>query len=115
MVRIAWVGLLVGMSATALADGRRKPPAPEDAPAQAQDPNQCTKAEATARWIGIGYTHGVTLHNGCERPVACTLWTDVDPEPKQSVQVKPGESADVVTRRGSPARAVTAFKDCSFR
>jgi hypothetical protein len=121
MIRIAYVGLLLGLSAAAFttevhADGKRapKPPAPpEDAPAQ--DPNQCAKAEARASWVGIGYTHAVTLRNGCDRPVSCTVWTDVDPEPKQAVQARPGESVDVVTRRGSPAREFTALKDCTFR
>ncbi|MET0282874.1 MAG: hypothetical protein ABW352_00330 [Polyangiales bacterium] len=117
MIRIACVGLLLGLSATALADGKRAPkppPPPEDAPVQ-QDPNQCAKAEPHAQWVGIGYTHSVTLRNGCERPVSCTVWTDVDPEPKQTVQARPAESVEVVTRRGSPARELTAFKNCTFR
>ncbi len=119
MNRVVLVGLLSLLSATALADGKRKPPAPppppQDSPAPAQDPNQCAKAEPAARYVGLGYTHSVTLRNGCEKPVTCSLWTDADPEPKQTVQVRPGESVEVVTRRGSPASALTAFKECTFR
>ncbi|HEX5656997.1 MAG TPA: hypothetical protein VFX59_07365 [Polyangiales bacterium] len=115
MIRIACVGLLLGLSATALADGKRAPKPAVEEPAPGQDPNQCTKVEGSARFVGLAYTHSITLRNGCGRPVACTLWTDVDPEPKQSVQVKPGESVEVVTRRGSPARELTAFKECTFR
>jgi hypothetical protein len=113
MMRIACVGLL-WISATALAERPKKPVAPADPP-MAQDPNQCSQATAEARWVGYGYTHSVTLRNGCQRAVACTLWTDVDPEPKQSVQVAPGESESVVTRRGSPSRELSAFKNCTFR
>jgi hypothetical protein len=111
MSRLLWVALLLGLSATALAD--KAAPKPEEP--TSQDPNQCAKAEGNARYVGVGYTHSVTLRNGCEKPVACTVWTDVDPEPKQTVQARPGESVDVVTRRGSPARALTAFKNCTFR
>ncbi|HVZ34852.1 MAG TPA: hypothetical protein VG963_20635, partial [Polyangiaceae bacterium] len=67
------------------------------------------------RYIGMGYTHFVTLRNGCAKAVECELWTDVDPEPRMTVHVAPGDSAEVVTRRGSPAREVTAFKSCRFK
>jgi hypothetical protein len=117
MLRIVLVGLLLALSAPALAD-KKAPPAskpPSDDPTAPQDPNQCAKAEGSAHFVAMAYTHSVTLRNGCARAVACTVWTDVDPEPKQSVQVPPGESVEVVTRRGSPARELTAFKNCTFR
>ncbi|HEY6877658.1 MAG TPA: hypothetical protein VI299_06540 [Polyangiales bacterium] len=117
MTRFGWIVLLCGVwSATAQADDKRPAkdkPAPQEP--GAQDPNQCAKAEATTRWVGMGYTHIVTLHNGCAQTVRCTVWTSVDPEPKQSVTAAAGEDVEVVTRRGSPARELSAFKQCSFR
>jgi hypothetical protein len=114
------IGLLVllcsALTAPALAapkTPREKPQEPAQPPAQ--DPNQCVKVEGVAQWVGIGYTHAIQLRNGCERAVVCTVWTDVDPEPKQTLNAGPGESVEAVTRRGSPARELTAFKKCMFR
>lgn len=84
-------------------------------PGAAQSPNECAKVQASARYVGYGYTHVVTLKNTCAQSVTCALWTDVDPEPRTTVQVEAGQSAEVVTRRGSPSREVTALKACSFR
>jgi hypothetical protein len=100
--------LLVG--GPSLAQDKR-PPTPSVAP----DPEVCAEVRATARFVGYGYTHVVTLKNKCPKPVECQLWTDVDPEPRTTVQVAPGGSAEVVTRRGSPARAVSGLKNCRFR
>ena len=84
-------------------------------PPVAQNPNDCAVVRATARYVGLGYTHAIVLKNGCQKPVECSVWTDVDPEPKTTLSLRPGEESEVVTRRGSPAREVTAFKQCSFR
>jgi hypothetical protein len=120
MCRLGLLAFLLSgaVALTAHADAKRAPkekPPEEAPPAPVLDPNQCARAEGSARYIGLGYTHVITLRNGCPKPVACSLWTDVDPEPKQAVVAKPGESVEVVTRRGSPASALTAFKSCSFR
>lgn len=94
---------------SALAGDKEKPPP------VAQNPNECAVVKAAARYVGLGYTHAIVLKNGCQRPVECTVWTDVDPEPKTALSARPGEERELVTRRGSPSREVTAFKQCSFR
>jgi hypothetical protein len=92
---------LVGVGAAAAAD----------APQQVGD---CASVTAIARFSGIGYTHVVTLTNACQRAVSCEVWTDVDPTPRLTIQAKPGKSAEVVTRIGSPASEVHAGKLCHF-
>jgi hypothetical protein len=86
-------------------------------PAAAVTPQQvgdCASVTATARYKAIGYSHIVTLANGCQRSVSCEVWTDVDPTPRFTLQAKPGKSAEVVTRVGSPASEVHAGKLCQF-
>ena len=79
------------------------------------DANECAQVTASVRAEAYGYTHIVTLKNACDKPVACEVWTDVDPSPRKLLTAAPGESDFVVTRRGSPARAVEASKDCRFQ
>ena len=76
--------------------------------------DSCTTATAAPRYQGYGYTHIVELKNNCARAVTCELWTDVDPTPRQTVQVQPGETGSVTTRKGSPAREYKAEKSCKF-
>lgn len=90
--------------------GNNKPAAPP-----AKTPGNCAQVTAGTRMEPFGFTHVVTFRNGCDKPVTCEVWTDVDPTPRQSLSAAPGESVDVVTRIGSPASAVTAFKECRFR
>lgn len=79
-----------------------------------QSADSCTTATAAPRYQGYGYTHIVELKNNCARAVTCELWTDVDPTPRQTVQVQPGETGSVTTRKGSPAREYKAEKSCKF-
>jgi hypothetical protein len=81
----------------------------------AKTPGECAVATAGTRMEPFGFTHVVTVRNGCDKPITCEVWTDVDPTPRQTVNAAPGETVDVVTRLGSPATAVTAFKECRFR
>jgi hypothetical protein len=76
--------------------------------------NDCATVKSEARYIGYGYYHVVILKNGCSKPVTCEVWTDVDPTPRQTVTAKPGETAEVVTRRGSPAREFKADRSCKY-
>jgi hypothetical protein len=69
----------------------------------------------TVRQEAYGYTHVVQVHNGCPKPVACEVWSSVDPDQRVSVSLAPGEATEVITRRGSPARELTGLKKCSFR
>jgi len=82
-----------------------------DSPVKVGD---CAAVTASARFKGYGYTHIVTLSNSCQRAVSCEVWTDVDPTPHVTLQAKPGQSADVVIRNGSPASEVHAGKLCRF-
>ena len=80
-----------------------------------QNADDCAEVPASARYVGYGYTHVVTLKNACTKAIECALWSDVDPEPRTTVQADPGQTAEVVTRRGSPSRDVTGHKSCRFR
>jgi hypothetical protein len=91
---------------------REKPPS--GVPPQ-QDITQCAVVTGSVRAEAYGYTHVVTLQNRCDKPVACEVWTDVDPEPRKTLRAAPGQSDEVITRRGSPARDVTAYKACSYQ
>ncbi|MET0342192.1 MAG: hypothetical protein ABW252_14400 [Polyangiales bacterium] len=105
--------LVVSMSAEA--QGRApKPPADKPGPAPITA-DACAEARGSVRQEAYGYTHVVSLRNGCAKPVSCELWSDVDPSPRTRVEVPPGATSEVVTRRGSPAREVRGFRKCSFR
>jgi hypothetical protein len=92
-----------------------KPDAGRPGAPAAKAPGGCAIATAGTRMEPFGFTHVVTLRNGCDKPITCEVWTDVDPTPRQTVNAAPGETVEVVTRLGSPATAVTAFKECRFR
>jgi hypothetical protein len=79
-----------------------------------QQVDDCASVTASARYMPPGYAHVVTLNNACQRAVSCEVWTDVDPSPHLTLAAKPGKSAEVITRRGSPATAVQAGKVCHF-
>jgi hypothetical protein len=105
-----------GARAQEPAPGKPSKPAPNKPAGPAvKTPGNCAQVTAGTRMEPFGFTHVVTLRNGCDKPVTCDVWTDVDPTPRQTLSAAPGESVDVVTRIGSPASAVTAFKECRFR
>ena len=79
-----------------------------------QQVGDCASVSASARFKSYGYTHVITLTNSCQRAVSCEVWTDVDPSPHYTLQAKPGKSAEVITRNGSPASEVRAEKVCHF-
>lgn len=89
----------------------------EDAPAPRPKPGSdvtvCAKVIASARYEGYGYTHVIELNNSCDKAVACSVWTNVDPT-KVTLQAEPGKSASVVTRKGSPSRDVVARSECKL-
>lgn len=97
---------------SALVSSARAEPPGDDAPVASA--NQCAVVTPVARYVGYGYYHVVSLKNGCSRPVTCEVWTDVDPQPHHTLRAKPGETAEVVVRRGSPAREFKADKSCKF-
>ncbi len=86
------------------------PVAAEPAPSSVE----CATVNASARMQAYGYAHVVTLANHCARAVSCEVWTDVDPSPHYTLTAKAGQSAEVITRNGSPASAVQAGKQCRY-
>jgi hypothetical protein len=89
-------------------------PAPAK-PAKDKSPATCADVVASTMSEAFGYKHIVTLRNGCDKPVECQVWTDVDPTPRHVLTADKGEMVDVVTRIGSPASAFKAFKECRYR
>lgn len=100
-VRVAW---LVLASASLVRPLAAEPAAPSGA--------ECASVTASVRNQGYGFAHVVTLVNHCSRAVSCEVWTDVDPSPHYTLTAKPGQSAEVITRAGSPSRVVQAGKSC---
>jgi hypothetical protein len=82
----------------------------------ADDPNDiqnCYSVHGEARYGAFGYKHVVIVTNRCDLSLACEVWTDVDPTPKQSLTVEPKGTGEVIVRNGSPARAFKAFGECT--
>jgi hypothetical protein len=89
-----------------------------DAAAASEPPEQqpqpalaCVRFWPLARYTA-GYDHLVYVANGCNVAVSCAVWTDVNPV-AQVVAIRPEQSIVVLTFRGSPARAFTAFVRCT--
>lgn len=78
--------------------------------AQNQVPS-CVTVRGQARWGAGAYNHIVRVHNGCERSVRCRVATDINPRPTE-VTVRAGESAEIITFLGSPAREFTPRVSC---
>jgi hypothetical protein len=73
----------------------------------------CIQVRASAPYGNAGYDHIVTLHNGCEKPAACRVSTNVNPD-VVSVVLAPDEEKSVLTFRGSPARTFRAHVSCKL-
>lgn len=73
----------------------------------------CIAVRKEARYGAYAYNHVVILTNGCERPATCTVATNVNPE-KRSVRLVPGETKEVVTFIGSPARDFQPDVSCTI-
>jgi hypothetical protein len=94
------------------------PPPPKKPPSKVvldKSAGACTQVTGTAVSAAFAFKHVVSLRNGCDKPVECEVWTDVDPSPRQVLRAEQGESVEVITRVGSPAREFKAFKECRFR
>ncbi|MCA9530341.1 MAG: hypothetical protein KC543_09410 [Myxococcales bacterium] len=75
----------------------------------------CVTYQATARYVPYGYSHVVTLKNGCTQKAYCEVSSDVDPEPVHQVEVDVGAEVSVTTRLVSPSRTFTARVGCAFK
>ncbi|MFT3926239.1 MAG: hypothetical protein QM778_27080 [Myxococcales bacterium] len=103
--------LALGWSAAGHAEDK---PKPKPRPREAAGIEHCAVATGSVRMEAYGYMHVVTLRNGCDRPVTCEVWTDVDPAPRYTLHAAPGAVEEVITRRGSPAREVSAEASCHY-
>ncbi len=103
------LGLALLVALPVLAGGR--PGAADDEPGANPE---CIEYRGEARYRGYGYDHVVIIESSCRETARCRVSTDVDPD-EQSVEVPGGETAEVVTRRGSPARAFTPNVSCTLR
>jgi len=88
-------------------------PAPKDPDAgEAPAPYpECVHVRTEARYVAYGYDHIVEIQNECEKTMACTVMTDVNPE-VVSVDVAAGQTRSITTFRGSPAREFKATVLC---
>ena len=75
---------------------------------RAQD---CIDVQGSARWVAYGYNHYVRVQNNCERDQRCQVATSVNPTVVE-VDVDAGQSVEVMTQRGSPAREFTPRVEC---
>ena len=102
---IALLGLFVLLAVSPLES--QSTPAPKK-------PGGCVDVTTEAYYASVGYDHIVHLKSECKTRMACTVKTNVNPDPA-SVMLEPGATESVVTWRGSPAREFTADVTCSPR
>jgi hypothetical protein len=81
---------------------------------RAEDTPACVKATTQVVAVAYGYNHVVTLENTCTRAAACTVSTDVAPDPIQAT-VEAKQKVDLVTFRGSPASSFKAKVECKLK
>lgn len=74
----------------------------------------CIHVRSESRYVPYGYNHIVAIENGCSKPAACTVSTDVVPQP-QNVDVPSGKTAEVVTFMGSPQQSFKPTVRCALR
>jgi hypothetical protein len=84
------------------------------APAPSQALPACVNVTAEARYVPFGYNHVVIVRNGCSKVAACSVATDVNPQP-QNVEIKAGETAEVTTFMGSPQQTFSPIVRCQLR
>lgn len=84
------------------------------APSPAQALPACVHVRADSRYVPYGYNHIVVIENGCSKPAACTVSTDVVPQP-QNVDVPARKTAEVITFMGSPQQSFTPKVRCSLK
>jgi hypothetical protein len=84
---------------------------PHAAPLAEAEGLACVEWAQEAVSTAYGYDHVVSLHNRCKQRAECDVTTDVNP---QAIHVALAADArrDIVTFRGSPARAFSARVRC---
>jgi septal ring-binding cell division protein DamX len=86
-------------------------PLQQEAPAPSGSNPKCLTFAAQAPYRGYGYDHIVEIRNGCDKPAACSVKTNVNPTAVEQT-VPSGASHSVVTFRGSPSREFTPQVSC---
>jgi hypothetical protein len=87
-------------------------PAWSGADTEEDDIRNCYSVHGEARYGALAYKHVVIVTNRCEIELQCQVWTDVDPEPRQSLTVGPKGTGEIIVRATSPARSFKAFGEC---
>ena len=83
-------------------------------------PASADGAPACVRWwtqtvlAAVGHNHVVGIENTCDKPAACTVSTDVAPDPIQAT-VSPKQKVELTTFRGSPASTFRAKVTCALQ
>ena len=72
---------------------------------------ECVTHRPHVIYQAYGYTHFVALENTCEEAVTCQLRTSAT-NAELRVELNEGEQKEIVTRRGSPARAFSVTLRC---
>lgn len=80
--------------------------------ADEDDVRNCYSIHGEARYGALAYKHVVIVTNRCDIELQCQVWTDVDPEPRQSLTVGPKGTGEVIVRAVSPARSFKAYGEC---
>ena len=62
---------------------------------------------------GYGYDHIVEIKNGCDKPAACIIKTNVLPDPVERT-VPPGQTERVLMQRGAPSGAFSPDVACKL-
>jgi hypothetical protein len=86
----------------------------EGAPLGEGDVPDCITYRGEARYGALGYNHIVVITNGCPSDARCTVSTNAAPDPL-SVRVPKGETKEVTTLLGSPAREFTPHVTCTLK
>ena len=85
---------------------------PALAVAQNQVPD-CVSVRGEARWGADAYNHIVVVRNQCSALARCRVATDVNPQ-ETRIEVPAGETREVLTFMGSPARVFTPRVQCEL-
>ena len=74
--------------------------------------SECVTVTGSSRWNAAGYNHSVTVTNGCDYTVHCSVSTNVNPV-AVSVDLDAGQSRSVTTFLDAPGSGFTPHVDCS--
>ena len=73
----------------------------------------CIQFWPETRYRNYGYDHIVHLDNACHALATCAVSSDVTPTPVR-VEIKAGETTEVLIARASPAREFTPHVECGL-